>query len=426
MKKRIVIFGLVLVMVLASALAVNADAVPTDTFQNELYDIVGLIIDVPAEQAASHGSVVRSEIVNYPEKKLTRIYEDGARISTPFTGEDFEHVYMDFADEGYPAFLDKSEDNKFLAVETGYSDTQTVSWYYLVDLNGDSVKKDLICVETMDNSLERAVTIEYVSKDANGEEVYTPAEGSPMTYDEYDEYIGLGGYNDGLIYKDEGDITPGHYDIAGNMVFMDPRASYYGYDYNLGYFVEVSNNGGALDWNSEEDVEHLRRYSTMVTNSVTGQMYDFGNTSLDGFWDNGYGIVSVKEESGADVEFLVKLKKPAIITVHLDGKKLKFDQIPVAENGRTLVPLRAIFEAIGATVEWDGATSTVTAVKGDTTVKLTLDSTTAYKNGEQITLDVPARALNGRTLVPVRFIADCFDVNTDWVQEETKVVLTSK
>ena len=98
----------------------------------------------------------------------------------------------------------------------------------------------------------------------------------------------------------------------------------------------------------------------------------------------------------------------------------------MAENGRTLVPLRTIFEAIGADVSWDGATSTVTAVKGDTTVKLTLGSKTAYKNGNEVTLDVPAKAVNGRTLVPVRFIADCFDVDTKWVQEDWKVVLTSK
>ncbi len=422
MKKVIAL--LVFVMVLASSFAVCAEAVPTDTLQNELYDVVSPIIDVPASEAANHGKIVYSEITNYPEKELIRIYQDGARIRTAFTGEVFEHVSIDFADEGFPAFLTEDAENKFVLTEEGYSDTQTVSWHYLAEVNGDAVTKDLICVETMDTSVERGIKIEYVSKDANGEEVYTLAEGCPMTYEEYSALVYPKTYNDGLIYKSGAEA--GYYDMSGKCVFMNPQVSYYVFDYNLGYMFEVTNNGGELDWSSGEDVEHLRRFTTCITNTVTGKAYEFGNTKLETIFDNGYGIMSVRDGSGEDIEFLVKLKKPAIITVYLDGKKLKFDQIPVIQNSRTLVPLRTIFEAIGAKVEWDGATSTVTAVKGDTTVKLTVGSTIAYKNGEEITLDAPARILGGRTLVPVRFIADCFDVSTDWVKEETKVVLTSK
>ena len=106
--------------------------------------------------------------------------------------------------------------------------------------------------------------------------------------------------------------------------------------------------------------------------------------------------------------------------------KIAFDQVPVIENGRTLVPLRAIFEKIGATVEWDGNTQTVKATKGDTSISLTINNTTAYKNGQPITLDVPAKILNGRTLVPVRFVADCFGVDVQWVQETQTVLLTAK
>ncbi len=118
--------------------------------------------------------------------------------------------------------------------------------------------------------------------------------------------------------------------------------------------------------------------------------------------------------------------KPAVISVLFDGKRIAFDQLPIIENGRTLVPLRAIFEKIGATVEWDGDTQTVTATKGDITVSLTINNTTATKNGQAITLDVPAKIINGRTLVPVRFVSDCFGVGVDWNGDIQSVILTSK
>ena len=121
-----------------------------------------------------------------------------------------------------------------------------------------------------------------------------------------------------------------------------------------------------------------------------------------------------------------RFKNRPYVTVSYDGNYISFDQKPVIENGRTLVPLRAIFEKIGATVDWDGTTQTVKATKGDISVSLTINNTTAYKNGEAIALDVPGKIINGRTLVPVRFIADCFGVDVKWVQETKTVVLTSK
>lgn len=66
------------------------------------------------------------------------------------------------------------------------------------------------------------------------------------------------------------------------------------------------------------------------------------------------------------------------IKVTLDGKALSFDVPPQIINDRTMVPLRAIFEALGASVDWNQATKTVTSTKGDTTIKLTIDSNTMY------------------------------------------------
>jgi len=111
------------------------------------------------------------------------------------------------------------------------------------------------------------------------------------------------------------------------------------------------------------------------------------------------------------------------ITVTLNGEQLHFDVPPVLENGRVLVPLRVIFESLGATVDWDGATSTVTATQGSNTVKLTIGKSTAYKNGATVELDVPAKVVKGRTLVPVRFISEAMGANVRWDAEKNDVII---
>ena len=69
-----------------------------------------------------------------------------------------------------------------------------------------------------------------------------------------------------------------------------------------------------------------------------------------------------------------------VITVFVDGEQINFDVDPVTENDRTLVPMRAIFEALGATVTWDETTQTAIAVKDVNTIKITIDSNIMYKN----------------------------------------------
>ena len=114
------------------------------------------------------------------------------------------------------------------------------------------------------------------------------------------------------------------------------------------------------------------------------------------------------------------------ITVTLNGKALQFDVQPQLINSRTMVPLRAIFEALGATVNWNGDTQTVTSSKGNTSISLTINSSTMYVNGSPITLDSPACIIDGRTLVPVRAISEAYGVKVEWQQATQTVVLTEQ
>ena len=111
------------------------------------------------------------------------------------------------------------------------------------------------------------------------------------------------------------------------------------------------------------------------------------------------------------------------ITVLLDGKSLLFDQSPIIEMGRTLVPMRGIFEAFGATVSYEPKGRVVTGVLEGKTVVLTIGSTKARVNGKEVTLDVPAKIVNSRTLVPLRFVGESLDAAVDWIDKTKTVVI---
>ncbi|WP_010243509.1 stalk domain-containing protein [Acetivibrio cellulolyticus] len=111
------------------------------------------------------------------------------------------------------------------------------------------------------------------------------------------------------------------------------------------------------------------------------------------------------------------------ILVLVDGKSVNFDVEPMIINGRVIVPLRAIFEALGADVEWDDKTKTVIATQEAKVISLKVGSTTAYINNESMELDVPAVVYNGRTLVPVRFISESFGYDVEWKDSSRTVTI---
>lgn len=124
---------------------------------------------------------------------------------------------------------------------------------------------------------------------------------------------------------------------------------------------------------------------------------------------------------------------PNVITVTLDGQLLTFDQPPIAVDGRTMVPVRAIFEALGAEVVWDPSDQSVFAYRASDGVAVLMyldDTVMAYKSGagaeaRAIELDVPPFAINNRTLVPVRAVSESFNCTVDWDQAKQQVIITT-
>ena len=115
---------------------------------------------------------------------------------------------------------------------------------------------------------------------------------------------------------------------------------------------------------------------------------------------------------------------PSAVSVTVDNRPVVFaDQPPVNAGGRLLVPLRAIFEALGATVNYAGGT--IKANRGNTNLELSIGSDQAIINGQRSTLDVPAQAVFGRTLVPLRFVGEALGASVVFNAATQSVAIAS-
>lgn len=114
------------------------------------------------------------------------------------------------------------------------------------------------------------------------------------------------------------------------------------------------------------------------------------------------------------------------ITVNVDGITVEFDQAPIIVDGRTLVPVRAIFESLGARVKWDDLTKTVNATKRFETISLTIGSNEMKVSGKTEYIDVPAQIVGGRTLVPARAVAQALEAQVLWDDNKRLVTINSK
>ncbi len=139
---------------------------------------------------------------------------------------------------------------------------------------------------------------------------------------------------------------------------------------------------------------------------------------------NRYTPEELKVVSETTQELKSKYKDIKVLSVDCviaKGKNFKFDTPPVIKEGRTLIPVRAITEGFGANVEWNAETQQVTITKGEQVIILVIGSGTAVVNGEEILIDSKSEILNGRTVVPLRFIIESFGLKVEW-DDETETI----
>ena len=121
--------------------------------------------------------------------------------------------------------------------------------------------------------------------------------------------------------------------------------------------------------------------------------------------------VNYVSEISSGVELKMTLGKTAYT---LNGETKTMDVAPIIRNSRTMLPVRYVAEALGASIAWDGATSTATLTTADTVIVITVGATTATVNGQAVTLDSPAFIENSRTYMPVRFVAETLGGTVAW------------
>lgn len=109
------------------------------------------------------------------------------------------------------------------------------------------------------------------------------------------------------------------------------------------------------------------------------------------------------------------------ISLEINGIKIESKVSPLAENGTTLVPIRVISEILGAEVGWEPSTQGITITKDDKVIKLNLGSKNVEINGEQQVLLVEPKAINGNTMLPIRFVSENLDCNVEWIQSTNTV-----
>ncbi len=103
------------------------------------------------------------------------------------------------------------------------------------------------------------------------------------------------------------------------------------------------------------------------------------------------------------------------VTVRVNREPVTFTgQPPIEQNGRLLVPLRGVLEKMGAYVQYDSNSQTVTAFQGESKISLPIGQRTATVNGRDVTLDVPAQVVNGSTMVPLRFVAESLGAQVNY------------
>jgi len=164
-------------------------------------------------------------------------------------------------------------------------------------------------------------------------------------------------------------------------------------------------------------------------------------------WQRGYQLTTeqnveigeyLKENLTAQVDrFIERLQQEGIlapippeITVKIDGEAIEFDIAPMIVDNRTMVPMRAIFEALGMEVAWNAATQTVFGFGNGRSIEITVGAETAivspvtWRPSTTVELDTPAIIYENRTFVPLRFIAEATGAIVNW-DERTRTVAIS-
>jgi len=228
------------------------------------------------------------------------------------------------------------------------------------------------------------------------------------------------------------------YQIESMLDYFQGYADYYGMELEELLLGEgFSNVSELIEAQNEYILENAGNMLVLLAVAEDAGLTVSDRDITDYFIENGmssdyleiveeYGMPFIKHNILCQkaIDFVINNSVMAVCVV-LDGRLLTFDVPAQIVNDRALVPLRAIFEELGAEVSWDNGTKTVTATKDGTEISLTIGSTSPTVNGKVVTIDQPGIIVNGRALVPIRFIAEALGVSVAWEGSTRTVKISS-
>jgi uncharacterized repeat protein (TIGR02543 family) len=194
-------------------------------------------------------------------------------------------------------------------------------------------------------------------------------------------------------------------------------------------------NGGTITPNTPQTVLHGASKSFLITPS-TG--YHVASVSVDGVPQGtalSYAFTNVVSNHAIHATFEEEQRQTIIVLqignpiFTINGGRVVLDSPPVVRNGRTLVPIRAIIEALGGTVEWDGTVRKATVALGSVSIDLWIGKSAARVNGVTTPVDpanvkVVPEIINGRTMLPLRFVSENVGCSVDWVDATKTITIT--
>lgn len=267
--------------------------------------------------------------------------------------------------------------------------------------------------------------------------IYTMENGSPLKIFESEEKY-INGYSGGyyLGYSCVGNVT---YvimvEIGTEGAFL---ADYYIYSKNgnsidvyklhscngiigdvFGIEYSITKNGEEVYISESEFVTEAEKYMKYCGIGIKGQEYS-KQITFEPF------VKIERCKTHEELDNILSKISYSDISVLLNGNEINFETYPYIENGVTMVPIRAIFEALGAEVYYDAETKTIMASKGNTVVELVTGSENALINGERKELSAPIINKNGSTMVPLRFVSEALGAQVNWDTETKTITIKSE
>lgn len=139
------------------------------------------------------------------------------------------------------------------------------------------------------------------------------------------------------------------------------------------------------------------------------------------------GVFNFTSEAGYNIVYDGKThtynEKP--VSIDINGERLNPPVPPLILNDRTVVPVRAVFEKMGASVEWDAKTQQVSVKSPATSILLKIDSTIVNVNGSEEQTDMPAKIVNDSTMIPLRFVSEKLGLNVVWDANTRIITITT-